>query len=491
MGLFFEITYNCNLKCSHCYTSSYSNKSEDEMTTKEIFSLIDDSAEEGIFVISLGGGEPFLRKDIYDILKYGRDKGIEMIPVTNGLFINEESIKKLKSTGIRQIVVSLDGTNPQTYKEIRGVDLFDKLVSSIKSLTDAGFRVFINCVITKLNVSEIEEMIKLAKSLNVRAVRFIRLTLFGRAGKNKKLWLGAEDYMMFVKDLMELSKKYSNEKFTVLKDEAFLGLFGEEMKKRMSWLDDKYCGCPAARSFLFIDPYGNVYPCGYLEIEKFLISNLRTNSLKDIWRNKIQSKTIDLFRKMTKLNDYCDSCKNKQMCQGGCRGTAYLKYGDILAPDSLCFRNIIENKIEIREFKAGDEEDVSKIICRNLEEVNKNDYSQDIIKQLIEDYSPKKVLEKSQQGKYFLAVQNGVIVGVGRFNNGVVYDVFVLPEKHKKGIGEKIMEFIEEKAKSEKFEQIEVPSSKTALGFYKKLGYKEFESKNKSKSSIWMKKYIN
>ena len=492
LGLFFEITYNCNLKCSHCYTSSNSREASKELTTGEIFSLIDDSAEEGVFVISIGGGEPFLRKDLYEILKYGSNKEIEMIPVTNRLFINEKSIEKLKLTGIKQIVVSLDGANPETYKEIRGVNLFHKVVNSIKMLTDAGFRVFINCVVTKVNLHEIEEMIKLAKSLNVRAIRFIRLTLFGRANENKKLWLETEDYMYFVKKLMELSKQYSSQKFNVLKDEAFLGLFDSiSIKKRISWLDDKYRGCPAARSFLFIDPYGNVYPCGYLELEEFFISNLRKNNLKDIWRNKIQSKTLDLFRKMAKLNDYCESCKNKIMCQGGCRGTAYLKYNSILAPDSLCFRNIIENKLDIRIFKAGDEKEISNIICRNLREVNKKDYTKEIIESLLKDYTPKKVLEKSKQGKFLLAIQNGRIVGVGRFYKGVIYDVFVLPEKHKKRIGTIIMESLEDEAKHKKFDKIKIPSSKTALNFYKKLGYKKFDFKQKSKSSIWMRKCIN
>lgn len=496
-GVFFEITYKCNMNCKHCYTSSEENicKNIDqrELTTKEIFNLIDESAKMGVFVFSLGGGEPFMRKDILEILEYGIKKNIEMIPVTNGLLLNEENIQKMKSFGLRQIVVSLDGSTDKIYSTIRGGNNFYKVIKNIKKLTKNNFRVLINCVVTKKNLDDLEEIIILVKKLSVNAIRFIRLAEFGRAKENEDLWLEKKDYFHFVKNLEILSQEYSKEGFVVLKDEAFLGLFdNQRIKKRMSWLPKRYCGCPAGRSFIFINPFGDVYPCGYLEFNEFLIANVRNNSLEEIWQNKMNNKFFDYLRKMTKLCDICENCKNKFMCQGGCRATAFLKYKKLNAPDSLCFKELLEkNNFVIRKIMPDDILEISNLIIRNLKEINSKDYDSETIKSLIEDYNLEGIKKRIKEGKMIVIKKNNLIVGTGRFFNGKIFDVFVLPEFHRKGVGKMIMKELESNAKKVGSKKISLPASLTAINFYEKLGYSLDKNLNeKSKSSYWMSKTL-
>ncbi len=494
MGIFFEITNNCNMQCRHCYTSSNENehhsKERKELTTKEIFNLIDQASKMGVFVFSIGGGEPLIRKDIIKILEYGIKKDLEMIPVTNGFFLNEVIVKEMKRIGLRQVVVSLDGSTEEIYTKIRGNNIFKQVTNNIQLLSKNGIRVLINVVVTKVNLYDLENIILVSKKLNARAIRFIRLTPSGRAKDNTDLWLNEKEYMYFVEKLSQLSKQHTRSGFTVLKDEAFLGLFSnQQIEKRMSWLPEKYCGCPAGRSFIFIDPYGDVYPCGYLEFKEFLLGNIKEIKLEDIWQNKTHNQTLDFFRKMKNLNSYCDSCKNKIMCQGGCRGTAYLKSNDLCAPDALCFRKIIEkNNLNLRKINKTDAKETSALIIKNIQEVNSKDYPQDITESLVEDYKPARIEERMKEGYMLVVESGGKIVGVGRLCGAEIFDIFVLPVFHTQGIGSIIMDKLEKTAIDNGLKQVFLPASKTAIGFYKKRGYKFKKEYKASKSSHWMVK---
>jgi len=342
-GIFLEITHRCNLNCIHCYTNSGVSNIDrtKELSTQQIKQLINDASRIGVFIFSIGGGEPFMRKDIYDILKFGYQKNIEMIPVTNGHFINKNSILNLKNSGVGQIIVSLDGSRSETHNRIRRADSYAIVIKSIKLLVESDFRVFVNYVVNKINLSEVEDVIKLVKKLGISLFRAIRLTPFGRSQKHKdELSLSVDEYFKFVKLLNILSPIYNDKNFRIEKDEAFLGLLDPTFNlKRMPWLPDKYRGCPAARSFIFIDPCGDVYPCGYLNLPEFKIGNLKEKSIVEIWEDD-NNKILKIFRRMKKLNNYCESCPNLRSCQGGCRALAYLKHFNLYSPDPLCIRRL-------------------------------------------------------------------------------------------------------------------------------------------------------
>ena len=131
------------------------------------------------------------------------------------------------------------------------------------------------------------------------------------------------------------------------------------------------------------------------------------------------------------------------------------------------FENII-----IRKFKNTDSSKVCEIIKKNLIEVNSKDYPEDIIDYMCNLYIPEYIIEKSKNRHIYVAELNGEIVGTASFEDNVIYTVFVNTNYHKRGIGSKLISFIEEAAKKDSINLIQIPSSLSSLNFYYSLGYK-------------------
>src|SRR4030042_6335020 len=111
----WELTRGCNLACVHCRASADRGPFPGELSTNECLRVMDEIASISKPVIILTGGEPLLRPDIFDLPKYGTDKGFRMVMATNGTLITEETIREMKTSGIQRISISLDGPNAETH----------------------------------------------------------------------------------------------------------------------------------------------------------------------------------------------------------------------------------------------------------------------------------------------------------------------------------------------------------------------------------------
>lgn len=146
----------------------------------------------------------------------------------------------------------------------------------------------------------------------------------------------------------------------------------------------------------------------------------------------------------------------------------------------------------IRKFCQADAINVSNVIRRSLALLNSKDYSDENIKFMVEHFSPQTVLDLAAKREMFIAVVDSKIAGTGSLQNGTIYSLFVDPDYVGKGIGTKLMNKLEETAKSNHIDVLKVPSSITAIGFYMRLGFvkeKEVFSK-KSGLTIHMTKKL-
>ncbi|MBM3247785.1 GNAT family N-acetyltransferase [Candidatus Pacearchaeota archaeon] len=134
--------------------------------------------------------------------------------------------------------------------------------------------------------------------------------------------------------------------------------------------------------------------------------------------------------------------------------------------------------------------EIRKIIVANLLTINSKDYDSETIKMLVKDYSIPLIKKRMSEGEMFVAKRNNKIIGVGRFNNGEIFDVFVVPEKQGEGIGKTIMLHLERIAIKKGFTKVFLPASKTAIKFYEKRGYKRVKDYKISDSSCWMFKEL-
>jgi N-acetylglutamate synthase-like GNAT family acetyltransferase len=148
--------------------------------------------------------------------------------------------------------------------------------------------------------------------------------------------------------------------------------------------------------------------------------------------------------------------------------------------------------MRIRKFKKEDARKVSDLIRKCLREVNSKDYSKKVIDFMISHFSPKTIIANSEKRKIFVAVEKEKIIGTASIHDDVILTVFVNPKIHGKGIGRKLMMKVENEAKKNGFKSVKLPSSITAIDFYKKLGYKKVKEKFEENfgKTIIMKKLL-
>ena len=165
LRVMFELTYRCNFRCRHCYVpKSYRKKGE--LRTKEIFSVLAQLKDIGCFYLGFTGGEPFIRKDILDILWFAKKKGFELIIYTNGSLINEIIVKELQKLRPNKVDITIPGISKAAFEAVSGVaGSRDKVFKAINLLYKSGVDLGFKTCVLKENKSEIKEIQNFAASL--------------------------------------------------------------------------------------------------------------------------------------------------------------------------------------------------------------------------------------------------------------------------------------------------------------------------------------
>lgn len=327
----WNITRECNLRCKHCYYDA-GTRLEDELSTVESFALIDDIAETfGDNVrVTFGGGEPLMRKDLFDVIVYGKEHGLHLVLASNGTLLTEEVAAKLKESGIEEVIIPIDGTQ-KTHDSIRGAGVFEKAVKGANACKEAGLGLVIDPCIMTQNEGETAKIIEIAADLDARQCRFFHYIALGRGkGMLPDSVLESNQYTENLVQLYEEQNKrrqleicttQAAQYWVILKKKAAEGHFVPD------FFYHEVAGCRAAIGMLSIKPNGDVVPCPLLDVKA---GNVREMSLRAIQNSKVFEAL-----KNRAVKGKCATCKYKQLC-GGCRVRAYITYGDYLAEDPLC-----------------------------------------------------------------------------------------------------------------------------------------------------------
>jgi AdoMet-dependent heme synthase len=305
----WNTTSKCNLKCDHCYMNASDCEDKTELTTAEGKKLIDEITELGRSILVLSGGEPLLRKDIFDLASYGVEKGLVMTMGTNGTLINNEVAKKLFDSGIRKIAISIDSSASKIHDEFRGVkDSWNNAVAGVNFCIRKGIDVQFNVTMTRQNYSELDSILEMAKKLGVKSVHLFFLVPTGR-GKNV-LDISPKMYEDILRKVLSYPKDILEVKPTCAPQ--FMRIAKEMNVDMNRWSR----GCIAGISYCRILPDGSVTPCPYLPIK---VGNIRRTSFKEIWT---KSEVMNTLRDFNNLKGKCGVCENRNIC-GGCRARAY------------------------------------------------------------------------------------------------------------------------------------------------------------------------
>lgn len=321
----WNVTKRCNLLCPHCYIDSTARlkESNSELSTDEARFVIDElSYINNRLMLVLSGGEPLLRKDIYEIIEYASSVGFIPVLGSNGVLLTKENVRFLKEAGLRGIGVSIDSNNPEEHDRFRGSDgAWDLSVSGLRYAKEAGIETQIDVTLTDRNYQEINSFIEFGVGLGVKAINFFFLICTGRAMKTD---ISTNNYETA---LRHVAGKVFNEKRLMVRARCAPHIYRILYEDGYS-IPSGTRGCLAGRSYMRIDPEGNVTPCPYMSL---VVGNIRDLSLTDIWEDSFALRQLREGR----YKGRCGSCEYTEIC-GGCRARAFIEREDIMQEDSLC-----------------------------------------------------------------------------------------------------------------------------------------------------------
>lgn len=344
----WDITYACNLKCKHCYAKA-GKTLKDELSTEEAKRVIDQLDRASVPVIAFSGGEPLVRKDIFELTKYAHDKGIYVAVATNGTLITKEKAREMKEAGIQYTQISLDAASSEIHDEFRGVEgMFDKTVQGIKNCVEEGFFVNVATTATSDNYEEIPKIIDLCEELNVDWFMLYNFVPTGRGEFIRENDLTPEEREDVLKRLWERLKSGSSVNVLSTAPQfarvALQAELGEDKKivpthfsnpsfsGKLVNLAEFIGGCGCGRFYCAIRPNGNIEPCVFFPLT---VGNIKEDKFETLWRKN------DIFKELRNkeiLEDACGDCEYRHYC-GGCRARAYGYTRNYLSGDPGCIQN--------------------------------------------------------------------------------------------------------------------------------------------------------
>lgn len=367
----WNLTQRCNLFCAHCYISASAGAdAANELTTAECYRVMDDIARVNphIFLI-LTGGEPLLRKDIFDLAAYGAERDFTIVLGTNGVLLRERQARLMRRSGVLGASISLDSTHADKHDAFRHqAGAWEGAVRATQVLRDEGLDFSLHMSVTDWNVGEIPAMVDLANDLGANVLNFFFLV---RTGRGENLTdISAEQYEAILTSLAraqgvgEAGDGEPASVFTKQEDpwSMPIGAAGRLLIRakcaphfrRIVWQLDPgspllrnyaHGSCPAGKYYCRITPRGDVTPCPYMPV---VAGNLRQTSFADLWDH------ADVFGDLREpqLGGRCGTCEFGKIC-GGCRCRAYATYGDYLAEDPACAYQPGQHGDEVIELPAS------------------------------------------------------------------------------------------------------------------------------------------
>ena len=318
--LTWELTYACNLACVHCLSSS-GRRDPRELRTDECKAVIDEFERMQIFYVNIGGGEPTIRSDFWELVEYATDHHVGVKFSTNGSRITDEVAARLADSDYVDVQISLDGATAGVNDAVRGAGSYETALSAMDRLARAGFSGFkLSVVVTRHNVGQLDAFKALADRFGAQ----LRLTRLRPSGRGADVWDELHPTAGQQHQLYDWLLAHGED---VLTGDSFFHLagYGESLPGL------NLCG--AGRVVCLVDPVGDVYACPFAIHDQFLAGNVRRpGGFTEVWRHS------DLFTELRRPQSTgaCGSCGHYDACRGGCMAAKFFTGLPLDGPDPEC-----------------------------------------------------------------------------------------------------------------------------------------------------------
>ena len=346
----WNFTNRCNLACKHCYQDSDHTPLADELTLDEKLRVIDEMGAESMPMLAISGGEPTISPDLLPVVRRAGSFGMHLSLATNGTAMTAKLATQLAEAGMRYVEISLDSVDPERHDAFRGIEgMWRKAVDGARNVVATqGLRLGIAMCVHQGNIHEVPAMMDFAEN-DLGAECFAHFN-FIPVGRGLKMVTGDLTPAQREELLAMLNAKMQAGGMGVISTAPQLGRVclagaaigddrvacshagaGSGMKARVV---AKYLGgCGAGRTYICIEPNGNVTPCVYLPHR--VMGNVRQGSLGEIFRDSVFWRILnDRDRRL----HHCQVCAFRNVC-GGCRARADAYFGQLHAGDPGCIFN--------------------------------------------------------------------------------------------------------------------------------------------------------
>jgi MoaA/NifB/PqqE/SkfB family radical SAM enzyme len=281
VAMTFAVTYKCQCNCIHCSAGRHFKKDIPELSTKEAKQVIDETQDLGVSIIAFTGGEPLLRKDIFELVSYVDEKKAVPLLFTNGEFLNEENANKLAAAGLYSVFVSIDSPYPEEHDKFRNnKGLFQKALKGIERMQKKGILVGISTYATKTSTEELmyRKIYDLARKLKVQNVMLFDGVPTGNMLYNTSEML-TPDQREEIRDFS--SKLFNNSIIPPLSSQAWQN----SIEGYLGGI-----GCLAGNIQYYMSAYGEVTPCDFTPLS---FGNIRKEPLKLIWKRMVRHRAYN------------------------------------------------------------------------------------------------------------------------------------------------------------------------------------------------------
>ncbi|WP_034090026.1 StsB family radical SAM/SPASM domain sactipeptide maturase [Streptacidiphilus albus] len=310
--VYYAITDGCNLRCPYCYASS-EKALPGELSTAESMKLVDDAAEMGAPLMIFTGGEPMMRRDLFDVVRHVRARGMRANIITNGTLVRTAETAAQMAELFDVVTVSMDGATREKHEKTRGRGTFDKTVQALRLLNEQGVKPIINHVLSKDSVQSVQEFSEFIRGFDIAFLRCMQQSTLGRGKEDD----GTFEWNNYI-DMFDFAWT----------SPASQGVFTEGPKAAKPCSVKGNCGMGGTE--IYVNSLGNVYPCKLITGATDIAGNVRTQRLSDIFANPVLAamRASSPIAGGGSVHADCTKCYIRGGCGGGCRGYHLARSGD-------------------------------------------------------------------------------------------------------------------------------------------------------------------